>query len=523
MAAYTLVITAEKLQVLGESGTYTELSLPSGVTFTGRPAKVARLKNRLVITSAVTVPIWVGADLIPRILALPTPGNAPTLSDGGAGSYSGTRKAKVSFIVRATDGTVVAESPLSSPSAAVTFASDIITVDDIAVPPSNSPVTDRRLYFTADSGETYFHAFDIEGTTDTSVDTTISDAALSLTEASDELVQAPVDLDLPTVWKNRVWGKSGDSVVGTAAGFIDRWPNGFPVDEGTDSFGITGFVPRKDEMAIGRRNRVYRLIGDDEDSFALPNLTEGIGILAPASCLVIKDIGYWLANDGVYVWDAQGVRSITDDTVRPWFNSDTYFNRSVFANAFACFDPIRNRYVLFLAPTGSTETTSWIEFDISSGKWFGPHTTDMDVSFTTAFVAPDANNVLRMIAAGDDGYLYALTPDMYTDGAADDEIALRILGKFHYGDDPDDTHVFLQPTVFMKPESGKTLTVKGHVGNTTSQTANYTQSADLGKDRHKLPRLGVGRICQIEFTQDAGGAESAILGYLIPYNNLGRR
>lgn len=523
MAAYTLVITADKLQVLGESGTYSELPLPDGVSFTGKPARVARLKNRLVITTAVSVPIWVGADLIPRILALPTPSTPPSLAVGSAGTYSGTRKAKVSFIVRASDGTVVAESPLSSPSTAVVFTNDVINVSNIAVPPSNSPVTDRRLYFTADGGETYFHAFDIEGTTTTTVSTTISDASLSLTEASDELVQAPVDLDLPTVWKNRVWGKSKDSVVGTAAGFIDRWPNGFPVDEGTDSFGITGFIPRKDEMAIGRRNRVYRLIGDDEDSFALPNLTEGIGILAPASCLVIKDIGYWLANDGVYVWDAQGVRSITDDTVRPWFNSDTYFTRSRFDDAFACFDPIRNRYVLFLPPVGSQDFTSWIEFDISSSKWFGPHTTDMGVAFTAAFVAPDANNVLRLIASGDDGYLYALTPDTYTDGATDDEIALRILGKFHFGDDPDDTHVFLQPTIFMKPQSGKSLTVKGHVGNTTSQSANYTQTADLSKDRHKLPRLGVGRICQIEFTQASDGAESAILGYLIPYNNLGRR
>ena len=72
MAAYTLVITSDKLQVLGESGTYSELTLPTGVYFTGQPARVARLKNRLVITTAVTVPIWIGSDLVPRILALPT-------------------------------------------------------------------------------------------------------------------------------------------------------------------------------------------------------------------------------------------------------------------------------------------------------------------------------------------------------------------------------------------------------------------------------------------------------------------
>src|SRR5690242_6088952 len=107
MAAYTIVITSSALQVLGESGTYSTIPLPDGVNFTGKPAKVARLKNRLVITSAVTVPIWLGADLIPRILALPTPGNPPTIASGGAGSYTGTRMCKVSFIVRATDGTVV--------------------------------------------------------------------------------------------------------------------------------------------------------------------------------------------------------------------------------------------------------------------------------------------------------------------------------------------------------------------------------------------------------------------------------
>ena len=523
MAAFTIVITAGALQVLGEGGTYSALTLPSGVNFTGKAARVARLKNRLVITTAVTVPIWLGADLVPRILALPTPSNAPTLSDGGAGAYTGTRMCKVSFIVRATDGTVVAESPLSSPSAALSLTSRVLTISDIAVPPSNSPVTDRRIYLTADSGATYFHAFDVEGITTTTVDTTIADASLSETAASDELVQAPVNLDLPTVWKNRVWGKDGDTVVGTSAGFIDRWPNAFPVDEGTDQFGITGFIPRRDEMAIGRRNKVYRLTGDDENSFALPDLTEAIGILAPASCQTIKDVGYWLADDGVYVWDATGVHSITDDSVRPWFTTDTYFNRSLFSSAFASYDPTRNRYVLFLPLVGSTDFTSWVEYDIQSGKWFGPHTTNMGVVFQTAFVAPDGNNVLRMIVAGDDGYLYALTPGTYTDGVNNDQIPLSVLGKFHTGNDPDDTKVFLQPSVFTKAQSGKTLTVNARVGNSTSQSVNYTQSADMTLERQKLPRLGVGRLCRIEFAQSTGGAESAILGYEIPYNVLGRR
>lgn len=523
MAAYTVVITASAVKILGESGTYTELALPDGVNFTGKRARVARLKNRLVITSAVTVPIWLGADLVLRILALPTPGNAPTLSAGSAGSYTGTRKAKVSFIVRDSNGSVVAEGPLSSESAAVAFSSDIIDIDDIAVPPSNSPVTDRRIYLTADSGDTFFHAFDVEGTSITSVETTISDASLSLTEASDELVQAPVNLNLPTFWKNRLWGADGDSVVGTAAGFIDRWPNGFPVDQGTDSFGITGFIPRKDEMAVGRRGRIYKLTGDDEDSFDLPNLTEGIGIRSADTCVVIRDVGYWLADDGVYIWDSAGVRSITDDTVRPWFATDDTFNRAIFSNAFACYDPVRHRYVLFLAAAGSTDIDHWVEFDIASQKWFGPHTTAMGVVFTSAFVAPDENNVLRMVAAGDDGFLYALEPGTYTDGVNDDEISLRVLGKFHYGDDPDFTHVFLQLSVFMKAQANKTLTVKGHVGDATSQSTNYTQSADLGKERHQLPRLGVGRICQLEFTQNSGGAESGVFGYEIPFNTLGRR
>jgi hypothetical protein len=73
----------------------------------------------------------------------------------------------------------------------------------------------------------------------------------------------------------------------------------------------------------------------------LVKVVDGKGTVSPDTCKVIRDVGYFLSDDGVYTWSSEGVNSITDDTVRPWFTTDTYFNRAKFSMSFAEYDPIR--------------------------------------------------------------------------------------------------------------------------------------------------------------------------------------
>lgn len=527
MAAITLLVTTAGLQLLGSDGTLTTLTLPTGVTVvSGAASRVAALANNLVVTGGVSQPLWIRPNLTFSVLALPKPGNAPTLAAGSSGTYTGTRRARVQFLVKdATTKAVLGYGPLSEVSNAVTFASQKQTLSSIAVS-THPSVNCRRIFLTADNGTEYFAAQDVDDNTTTSVTFDIADASLDIAAVdSTQFVSAPTDLDLVTVWKDRLWGRSGlDNLVGSVSGNVYSWPVLFPIDpRGTDRNGITGLIPRRDELGVARRRLLWKLTGSSEDNYQTVKVAEGVGCVAPNSCIVVRDVGYFLADDGIYAWDDQGVHSITDDTVKPWFTTDTYFNRTGFANCFAGYDPVRNRILFFLPVAGgaSTVMNRWIELDIDSGKWFGPHLCSAVASFSGATLAPDADNKLRLVLGGSDGLCYAFLPGTFTDGAST-AISLDVKGKPHAGGNPDDTHVFLQPTVFTKAEAGGTLMVIPHVGG-IGASPGATQSHDLTKERERLARLGVGNLCALEFTEATAGQAVEIYGYQIPYAPLGRR
>lgn len=529
MAAISLLVTASGLQVMGDAGTLTTLTLPTGVTMVpGTRARIAVMNNRIIITSAVSQPIWLAEDLSLYRLQMPTPASACTLASGGAGTYSGTRQARVSFLIKNTNGMVIAEGPLGPISNSFAASSETIAFSNLPTANSAYGINARRVYLTATGGSTFFAAFDIDDNSTTSgVTDQTADAALSLVSADTDLVAAPSDIDLLAVWKNRVWGRSAvDNVVGTSANRTDRWPNSFSIDpKGSDAFGVTGFAPRRDEMLIGRRNVLWKLVGSSEDDFALVNVAQKRGILAPDSCLVIDDIAYFLSDNGVWSYGPEGLKNLTNDSVRPWFTTDTYFNRSLFYKSFAGYAPQRHKYCLFLPNLGSSVFDRWIELDLETGKFFGPHKCDAVVSFNSATIAPDANNQLQLCLGADDGYIYSFQPTSKTDGAST-AIDFDIKGKFHEGDekgsDPDIMRAWLQPSIFTAVESGGTLTITPTTGDLNS-SAGTAVTHDLTLDRERLPRLGTGRLCQLRMRENTAGQGVSVYGYELPYINLGRR
>lgn len=527
MAALTLLVTSAGLQLLGSDGTLTTLTLPTGVTtVAGVASRVAMLANHLVVTGGVSQAIWIRPNLTYSVLTLPKPGNKPALSSGGAGSYTGARRAKVQFLIKdAATKSVLGYGPLSEPSDSFSFSAQKQTIGSIATSLHPS-VNCRRIFLTAASGTDYFAAVDIDDNTTTSITVDISDASLDLTAIdATQFIGAPTDLDLITPWKDRLWGRSGlDNLVGSVSGGVYSWPVLFPIDpRGTDNTGLSGLIPRRDQLGVCRRHIVWALTGSSESNYQMIKVAEGIGCVAPGSCIVVRDVGYFLGDDGIYAWDDQGIHSITDDTVKPWFTTDTYFNRAGMQYCFAAYDPVRNRILFFLPVAGGTSTVlnRWVELDIDSGKWFGPHVCSAVTSFSGATTAPDATNKLRLILGGSDGVCYAFAPGTFTDGSST-AISLDAKGKPHAGDSPDLTHVFLQPTIFTKQQSGGTLTVTPHIGG-IGASAGTAQSHDMTKERERLARLGVGNLCALEFTEATAAQAVEIYGYLIPYATLGRR
>jgi hypothetical protein len=158
--------------------------------------------------------------------------------------------------------------------------------------------------------------------------------------------------------------------------------------------------------------------------------------------------------------------------------------------------------------------------DLLTGKWFGPHKL---AAFTpaAAAVSNDGNGNPRIIVGGSDGFIYAAVPGNYSD-LSTTAIDFDIKGRFHSGEQPDYTHLWLQPSIFTKKDSGGTLSITPYVGGLDA-SAGTTQSHALTSERERLARLGVGRLCQLRFQQATAGQGVEIYGYELPYITLGRR
>lgn len=507
-------------------GSQQAVSLPSTVSILpGKRLRAAVFERAAIICNATSRPVFLSEDYTLRELSIPTP-FVPGVATGAAGNLTGDYSIRVQFLVKDDKGNVIASSELSPASADVTLSSQLLAH---TLPTSPlSAVNARRIYRTVAGGSEYFWDFDVDDNTTTSISMGNADATLS-TEAVDEgdYAIAP-SIDLVTAWKGRAWGRAKtapDTLFGTADGNITSWPIQIPIPPpAADERGITGFLARKDELGVLKQNCIHKIIGDNEDNFARRTLAEGVGSVAEDACLVIDDIGYFRSGDGVCVWDSTGVRSITDDKVRPWFTTDTYFNRSRAQYEFAAYDPRTHSYLLFLHSAGSSSIDRWVQYDIANGNWYGPHKTASFTPFCAAQVL-DANGLPMLAIGGTDGYLYYFVDANFNDGTGSSTaIDFDVIGKWHAGNPPAPaiTHGWHGPDVFTKPQASGTLTVTPTVG-TLESSAGTAQNVDLTNDRTRLTHFGPGRLCQLRFRQNTAGVGCELYGYDLPYIDLGRR
>lgn len=522
--AFTLVATSSGLTAIAADGTKSDLTLPSGVTAISGARLRGAVMNRLALmVNAFSASVWVDGfnNVYPAQLA--SPGRPPTLATSGTG-YTGSVRAKVQFLIKDMYGNIIGASEVSDASALLACVNQGIGFSNIATSP-NPAVNARRIYRTATLGTEYFWDFDIDDNTTTTYTDTTADAALAL-DALDtgEYVAAPAGLDVVVAHRGRAWGRSKnapDTMYGSALDDVTSWPIEIPTYPiGNEGSGITGFAPRRDDLVIFKRKNIQKLVGDSEDNFRVLRLSEGQGCVAPDSVVVIRDIAYWLDTDGVWSMSGDNVSSVSDDTVKPWFSSDTYFNRAQFSNAFGAYDPRTHSYVLFLCATGSTTIDRWVSLDLLTGKWFGPHKT---AAFTpaAASVVSDANGNPQMVLGASNGFLYATTVGNYSDGSSS-AIDFEVKGRFHSGEKPDMMHTFLQPSIFTKLEVAGSLTITPYVGE-LSAAAGTAQTHAMTSERQRMARLGAGRLCQLQFRENTAGQAAELYGYELPYIQLGRR
>lgn len=535
--AYYIVASGGSLYQMTSAGVATALSLPSGVTLSStRPARMAVLGRNIFVVNGPTKSLWVAPDSTVRTMLIAPPGNAPALAAGNAGSYSGTVRAKYTYIIKDPDtGALLAESDFSPISAAATVTSQYINVSSVSTSP-NSSVTHRRLYRTATGpGTAYFHWFDLEGNTITAGSDDTSDAALAVEAAPTTLGPAPgmspgTYMTQCVEWKGRLWGVGNidvDTLLFSAADSFYGWPTTFYFEMtpmGRDSYGITGLMRRRDELGVAKRDILWKIVGTDEDDFQPIKVREGPGkgCWAPDSVQVIDDVAYFLGETGVYTWGTSGVQSISDERVHGWFATDTYFARSEFPNAFSRYNPKYHWYELYLAAAGGTTINRWVSYDIEKGKWWGPHITS-EFTPSSAGIIVDSNNINQPGVGTTLGYIYLGNQSTFLDGAST-AISMSLTSKAHDANTPDIEKLWGQPSIISKIESSAgtcnfiSKTGGLDVANVLSQTV------DLTKGRSSLNlRLGMGRFCQIQITEATASQGCEIYGYQLPVHELGKR
>jgi len=543
--AYYIGVGGGNLYKIDTNGVLTQLTLPSGVTIDAtKIARSAVFGRNIIIVNAPNQSIWVDPNANVRTLTIQSPG-AGQLVAGAAGTLTGTYQFKYTYTVKDTStGTLLMESDFSAVSNSLAITNQYLQAN---VQTSWNPnVNGRRLYRTTTGGTTYFKWVDIDDNTIQSVSDLLSDTLLSNIAAPTELGTAiggtipNTHMTLITSWRGRLWTVSDtdiDTLRYSGNNLLYGWPATYgltvaPV--GADQYGITGLFPRKEYLGVARRRHLWRVQFQGTNSDGSPNFSiiivnEGKGCFAPDTAIVIRDVAYMLGEDGIYAWPGRNkeFECISDiANVRKWFATDTYFNRSLFPNAFAKYNPVYDRVEFHLASVGSTAIDRWVEYDITKGQFYGPHKTDaFTPTYAREVIDPTTSIPIPMVGATD-GNLYQ--PNQF--GVFNDNgtsINMDWIGKMHDCGTPDISKVFLQPTIINKATGTVgNLQVIPTYGDETLLTTGPTLTPDLSVARNRLARITQkqpARLLQLEFKENTINQGCEVHGYEVTYNEIGRR
>jgi hypothetical protein len=519
--SFLLAHSGTKLYKIDTAGVAVELALPSGVTIsssTGRRGRFAILDRTVVFSTAPSVNLQIDANLVVRILTPVTPATAPTAVAGAAGVLTGSYRYGITFAIMS--GTrVISESGMSDPSSAVTLTAQQGALSNIPV--STDPgINARRVYRTLNGGTDFFLvATIVDNTTTTYNDNTTDETAAAGTELPD-LGQPPGSTSADYFeeiipWKDRLWAMSHndpDSIRFTANGIPYAWPENFEVKAkpvGADLSGGTGFLARRDELGIGKRRKFMKVIGNDEGDFEVLGVHDDVGIWAPESGCVIGDIGYFLAEDGVYEFGPRGVLPISREKVHPWFTTDDYFNRALFPQAFANYNQKMNGYQLFLASAGSEAIDRWVFLDMKTRNWYGPHKTAALTPYC-ASVQEDNDGLVVPVIGDAAGQIWKMNQAAFNDGGL--AIDFDVLGKFHAQGDPNTTKVWGPLSVFSKQETDGDLTIEARVGGLDARMGPVSVTSVARAAQNPTTLISVVTVATAEAHQFGDGADIEIAG-----------
>ena len=335
-------------------------------------------------------------------------------------------------------------------------------------------------------------------------------------------------------WQNRLWALDDDIlyrdyVYYTEINSTFKWPNTLIAQpKGTDKSGVIGFLPRKNELGLVKRDGVWQVVGTSPTNYRVVQIAGGDkrapgfgGCVAPDSCIVVNNVAYWLGKDCIYEWSDSGIKNITKDKVHSWFTTDTYFNRSRFQYCFSSYNSKLDTAYFFLANAGDSAENRWIGYDRRNSAWFGPHKTD-EFTPNVSLLVEDSSDIPLLLIARTNGFIYKANQSTRTDGAAT-AIDFDVYSKFHDGNAPDIDHLWGDMSMLSRIQASGTLTITPQLGRPSDSAAATAFSHTLTTGRERLGIVGAGPMVQFRFRQATNAIDTTLLGYEVPYHELGRR
>jgi hypothetical protein len=526
---YYLVHAGIALQKIASDGTVSDITLPQGVTVDStRPARFALLNKTLLVGNAPSRTLLFDGGLTAHLAGLTAPSTAPSVG-AGSGTLIGDYYCAYSFAIKDGKGNVIVESDLSPVSAVQTLATQGLAISALALS-VDAQVTTRRIYRSAsgsEEGQLYW-TYDIDDNITQTYTSTELDAALG-TEDVANVGLGPVPgtsdadrLKLFTVWKDRIWGIS-DTNPDDLRFSGSRMPYAWDVDNyisippvGEDLVGVNGFLARRNELGVLKLGKLCKIIGSSPDDFEMVVVQEGVGSIAPDSCIVIRDVGYFLSHDGVYCWGPEGVYSISDAQVRPWFTTTLFFNRPSFAQAFGRYNWRTHSYELHLPSAGQTNNDVWVQYDIERKRWFGPHKTLAFAPTSGGQITDDDGLPIPAVGSAA-GQLWTQDNDEVMDG--DYEIALGVLTQ-PYTENAADYHKLFHEMSLINKNQGSGFI---RVGPAVDADVQRTFLVPQDRSRTRCRRIGNGRLLTVEFVHDTMYEDCEIHGFEVPFTVTGRR
>jgi hypothetical protein len=510
-----------------DGGISSALTLPNNVTLaTNLTPRFARFKRYIVVVNTPSRPLSVDTSGVVRVLTPAPPNTAVVLSAGAAGTLTGTYLALQTYKLLDANGNTISESDYG-PAEAAAFT---VTNQNLHAnfPLSSDNVSATQLYRTTTNGAVYFPWTLVPGNTITDIENSISDAALGLI-AGPSLGTAP-DLTLIAEFGGRLWGVDRnkiDDLRYTEAGTMYAWSqlNTLPIPHlGSDGAGITALIPRRAALGVTRRDVFSQVTGTTRSNISATVVSGGeqTGCVSQESAVVFNDIAYFLFRDGVYKWDSNGISCVSNGRVRGWFTTDDTFNRSMFWRAFAQLDPVGLKYRLFLASKGSAQIDRWVEYDLLTGAWWGPH-------LTTAF-----NPSCALLVAGRDQQPFFMIGSLEGYLSQDQEakndwglasINMSVKSKSQFGSDPDYEHYFGEVTVFGPIQPAGNVTVTPAVKSEGQEVPFGTAfSYDMTLGRARLGRVGRAQSMTLQFDHNVINQDVVLHGFEVnPVFSIGRR